>query len=95
MPFNAIHEYDANSAPNNVDIGGANIAEGCGRGSYPDNRRHVRIARGSLYELQHWLRGAFRRNLMTSAQVKRISECLDVLLPKLNAYLKSIGPKSS
>lgn len=29
MPFNAIHEYDANSAPNNVDIGGANIAEGC------------------------------------------------------------------
>jgi hypothetical protein len=29
MPFNAIHEYDANTAPNNVDIGGANIAEGC------------------------------------------------------------------
>lgn len=29
MPFNAIHEYDANSAPNNIDIGGANIAEGC------------------------------------------------------------------
>ena len=29
MPFNAIHEYDANSASNNVDIGGANIAEGC------------------------------------------------------------------
>ncbi|MBL9034630.1 MAG: hypothetical protein JNN33_07705 [Rhodospirillaceae bacterium] len=29
MPFNAIHEYDANSAPNNIDIGGASIAEGC------------------------------------------------------------------
>jgi hypothetical protein len=29
MPFNAIHEYDANSAANNIDIGGANIAEGC------------------------------------------------------------------
>lgn len=29
MPFNAIHEYDANSASNNIDIGGANIAEGC------------------------------------------------------------------
>lgn len=29
MPFNAIHEYDANTASNNIDIGGANIAEGC------------------------------------------------------------------
>lgn len=29
MPFNAIHEYDADAASNNIDIGGANIAEGC------------------------------------------------------------------
>lgn len=36
-----------------ADSIGANIAEGSGRGSLPDNRRYVRIARGSLYETIH------------------------------------------
>ena len=44
---------------------GANVAEGCGRGTYLDNRRFVRMARGSLNETQHWLRRAYKRKLLT------------------------------
>ncbi len=54
-----------------ADSVGANIAEGYGRGSYQDNRRFVRIARGSLYEARHWLRLAFRRGLLDEALIAR------------------------
>ncbi len=76
-----------------ADSIGANIAEGEGRGSYQDNRRFVRTARGSLNETRHWLRRAFRRKLLTKAQVDRVKALLDSLSPQLNAYLKSIGTR--
>jgi four helix bundle protein len=69
----------------------ANIAEGRGRHNDPDNKRFVRIARGSLYETISWLRLAYSRNLITSEQVKQFKPILDELLPKLSAYLNSIG----
>ena len=53
-----------------TDSIGANIAEGEGRGTHLDNKRFVRIARGSLQETQHWLRRAFKRNLLTDEQVE-------------------------
>ncbi len=74
-----------------ADSIGANIAEGVGRGSYKDNCRFVRIARGSLYETQHWLRRAFNRKLLTEAQTDELRNIIDNLAPQLNAYLKSIG----
>ena len=78
-----------------ADSIGANIAEGVGRGSFQDNRRFVRIARGSLYETQHWLRRAYSRNLLTIEQVDTIKLIIDDLAPKLNSYLKSIGNTSA
>jgi four helix bundle protein len=71
---------------------GANIAEGHGRGSYADNRRFVRISRGSLYETRHWLRRAYRRELLTKEQIEQLKGLVANLSPQLNAYLKSIGP---
>ena len=75
-----------------ADSVGANIAEGSGRGSYQDNRRFVRIARGSFYETRHWLRRAFRRKLLTEKQVEDLQPMIAELGPRLNAYLRSIGP---
>jgi four helix bundle protein len=74
-----------------ADSVGANIAEGVGRGSYLDNKRFVKIARGSLYETQHWLRRAYTRNLLTVEQVNIFTAILNDLAPQLNSYLQSIG----
>jgi four helix bundle protein len=74
-----------------ADSVGANIAEGTGRHNFQDNRRFVKIARGSLNETQHFLRRAFKRNLLTSADVKKLKPLVDNLAPQLNSYLKSIG----
>ena len=75
-----------------ADSVGANIAEGCGRQSFKDNQRFVKIARGSLNETRHWLRRAYRRGLLTEDQVKTLKSLLDPLPKRLNAYLRSIGP---
>jgi four helix bundle protein len=78
-----------------VDSIGANIAEGTSRGSFQDNRRFVKMARGSLNETQHWLRRAYKRELLSTKQVNKLKPLVNELAPRLNAYLRSIGPTSS
>jgi four helix bundle protein len=77
-----------------ADAIGANIAEGDGRGTYQDNRRFVRYARGSLNETRHWLRRAYKRRLLNDETIARLRTIVDELSPRLNGYLRSIGPKS-
>jgi four helix bundle protein len=78
-----------------ADSIGANIAEGSGRGSDQDYKRFLRIARGSLYETRHWLRRAYKRNLLSRSQIESITPVLEILTPKLNAYIGAIGkPKT-
>ena len=74
-----------------ADSIGANLSEGAGRGRYLDNKRFVRMARGSLNETQHWLRRAYKRNLLTKVQVDKLKPIISELGPCQNAYLKSIG----
>src|SRR5213082_3717295 len=77
-----------------ADSVGANIAEGSGRGSHQDNRRFVRMARGSLYETIHWLRRSYMRKLLSQAEVKRLRILVEELSPKLNAFLRSVDQRA-
>ena len=74
-----------------ADSIGANIAEGSGRGTDPELKRFLRVARGSLYETQHWLRRAYKRRLLSEKQVNDLVPLIRELTPKLNAYLGSVG----
>jgi four helix bundle protein len=78
-----------------VDSIGANISEGSARGTFLDNKRFVKISRGSFHETQYWLRRAYRRQLLTSAQVDQLKPLVDELGPTINAYLKSIGRRTN
>ena len=80
---------------NSADSIGANLAEGTGRGIAADNRRFAKIARGSLFEVKHWLRRAFKRNLLTEAEIDSFQALINELTPKLSAYINSIGKRGS
>jgi four helix bundle protein len=74
-----------------VDSIGANIAEGHGRGSDPEHRRFIKVARGSMNETAHFLRRAYRRDLLKASQIERLKPTFEELAPRLNAYLNAIG----
>ena len=78
---------------NSADSIGANLAEGYGRGSHADNRRFVKISRGSLLEVKHWLRRAYKRNLLSEEEISNLQEFVKELTPKLSAYINSISKK--
>jgi four helix bundle protein len=78
-----------------ADSIGANLANGAGRGSSHENRRCIRLARGSLNETKHWLRRAYRRDLLNQETIGLLKTILHELSPRLNSYLKSIKSQRS
>ena len=80
---------------NAADSIGANIAEGTGRGSATDNRRFARIARGSLFEVKHWLRRAYKRQLLTEDEIEILKSLIEELTPKLSSYINSLSNKTT
>jgi four helix bundle protein len=57
-----------------ADSIGANIAESSGRWHERDKRRLLIIARGSLYETEHWMAQAEERGLLAPGSTKRLQE---------------------
>ena len=78
-----------------ADSVGANIAEGFGRAYPADHRRFIRTARGSLYEVRHFLRRADKRGLISREARRQLQRTLQPLLPSLNAYLRSLRDHGS
>jgi four helix bundle protein len=74
-----------------ADSVGANLAEGCGRGTYADNKRFVHIARGSLNETMCWLKRSAERGLLAPDEAGRLTRVTDELAPRLNAYLNFLS----
>jgi four helix bundle protein len=74
-----------------ADSIGANIAEAFGRDSTPDTRWLPLIARGSLFETEHWLDVAADRGLFDRGSFDaRIQE----LARTLNGLIRRPGPRS-
>jgi four helix bundle protein len=48
----------------------ANVAEAVGRGTLMDQKRLLLIARGSAYELQHWIERGFARSLIVDDEFR-------------------------
>ena len=60
-----------------IDSMVANIAERTGRGTYQNNKKAVRMGRVSLNETQHWLRRAYKIELLKPAQGERLKIIID------------------
>jgi len=71
----------------------ANLSEGYGRFHFKENRQFCYISRGSLYETKTWLTKARKRKLIIDEDFALIINQLDILLRKLNAYIKYIDSK--
>jgi four helix bundle protein len=71
-----------------VDSVGANIAEADGRWNTPDRRRLLMIARGSLYETEHWMLRAEARGLLPTGASERVDE----IARTLNGLIKRPAP---
>jgi four helix bundle protein len=72
-----------------IESVGANIAEAEGRWHLPDKRRLLFIARGSLYEAEHWVTRAGDSGLMTPGPRDELNE----LARTLNGMIRRIAPQ--
>lgn len=73
-----------------ADSVGANIAESHGRFYFGEKLQFLYYARGSLYETRHWLRLAWRRELLLSDDSAQLVELIEPLAKSINGFAASL-----
>ena len=69
---------------------GANIAEGCGRGTRPDTLRFFQMSCSSATELLHHLITSADLEFLSSIQFKELDERLDSVRRKIANFMKRL-----
>lgn len=77
-----------------TDSIGANIAEGFGRYHYKYSLKFYYNARGSLFEVKHWISLLNSRKLISQSEYAEFSETLNILGIKLNKFISFLRSKS-
>ena len=74
-----------------ADSIGANIAEGFGRYHFKENKNFCYFSRGSIIEIEIWLKKARNRDLIDEDTYQLLIQMLENIHLKLNGYIKFIG----
>ena len=69
----------------------ANIAEGYGRYFYKESKQFYFYSRGSIQETKSWLGKCRRRNIVNEAKCEELLQKVELILIKLNAYIKFVS----
>ena len=72
----------------------SNIAEGHAKRSSKDYQRHLRIAAGSVAELETQLELCVRLNFVTRVDVRTAWNCSQRVAQMLSRLIRSIGPRA-
>ena len=69
----------------------ANIAEGYGRYYYKESKQFYFYSRGSIQETKSWIGKCKRRKIVDSEKCQEMFQNAEIILVKLNAYIKFIS----
>jgi len=69
----------------------SNIAEGYGRYFYKESKQFYFYSRGSIQETKSWLGKCKRRKIIKESKCEELLQRADIILIKLNAYIKFIS----
>jgi four helix bundle protein len=72
----------------------ANIAEGYGRYYYKESKQFYFYSRGSIQETKSWVGKCKRRKIAEQKKCEDLLKKADLILLKLNAYIKFVSKSS-